>query len=192
MGIYDMPPRAEGHSIEAASESPCRFLVVSRITVAKAGKRHNKTKNMDKTHKIEPRQREALVDLLREAKREKSSELEASSGISEEAVVRELALEAGADKIMAEMEELYPQIKALEARQGTLDNDLQKLGFRWENSSFRLNYGGSYELHEKVRQTLKEKRQPIEKSLKKYDLAIADIWTVDTNADASKAIEGLI
>jgi hypothetical protein len=69
---------------------------------------------------------------------------------------------------------------------------LQKLGFRWENSSFRLNYGGSYELHEKVRQTLKEKRQPIEKSLKKYDLAIADIWTVDTNADASKAIEGLI
>lgn len=146
---------------------------------------------MEKTHKIEPRQREALVEMLREAKRKKSSELEASSGISEASVVRTLAIESGAQKLVKETEELHEAVREAQSRLNVVDADLRKLGFEWTNSRFYVHYGAPG-LDKKVRDILAEKRGPIEKSLKKYDLAIADIWTVDTNADASKVIEGLI
>ena len=162
------------------------------ITVAEAGKRPNQNKIMEKTHKIEPRQREALVDMLRDAKLREREDLQNSNGVVESDVIRELAIEQGAGKILKEIEELYPKIKELEARNGKLDCDLQDLGFRINGSQIALHYGASNLLHQELRDIMKKRRAPIEEKLKKYDLAIADIWTVDTNADASKVIEGLI
>jgi DNA helicase HerA-like ATPase len=54
-----------------------RCVGMERVTAQEAGKSLRiKTKDMDKTYKIEPRQREALAEMLRDAKNRRSSELE--------------------------------------------------------------------------------------------------------------------
>ncbi len=150
------------------------------------------TKTMNKTYKIEPRQREALAEMLRSAKNRKEEELESSSGFSRHAIAKELASEEGADPIVKRIVEIRPKIKDLTVQLERAEQDLKVLGFEYDSSGVDLHYSAHTTLRKKFDAMVHKKHEPIQAALRKYDLAIADIWTVDSNDDASKVVEGLI
>lgn len=166
------------------------FYEASRTEAGNAQRQN--TKSMNKTYKIEPRQREALADMLRSAKNRKQEELESSSGFSRYAIAKELASEEGADPVVKQIIEIRPKIKELQIQLERAQEDLKRLGFEYDSSGVDLHYSASTSLRKKFADAVRDRYAPIEKSLRVYDLAIADIWTVDSNDDASKVIEGLI
>lgn len=176
---------------EAVGHAPAPFLRSLRDDLGERSTLINTTME-NKTFKLEPSQREALVSMLRDAKHSASADLQKEHGISESAVIRELAEANGAKKHILQIEDLSTKIEELTQLSAKAEHELKELGFRWNDSRVLIDYAAPYKLQRTVDDILKKKREPIEKSLKKYDLAIAEVWTADTNQDARKIVEGLI
>jgi cell division protein FtsN len=72
---------------------------------------------MEKTNgKLDPKQRETLAQMLKDAKSNEERRLENSDGISTRSILRALAEKAGALKLVEKVEELESQKKRLVRR----------------------------------------------------------------------------
>jgi hypothetical protein len=143
--------------------------------------------------KIDLKQREHLASFVEQAKREEKGRLEEQDGVSRQSIVNNLGKEKGAEQLLAKGAELNEKIRALEdARQHNV-SDLEVLGFDFdEDGNLSLRWNAPKELTKEVDRRFVEAQSPIEKSLKKYDLAIAKIWIAVSGEEMQKAVEGLI
>ena len=97
-----------------------------------------------------------------------------------------MAEKAGALKLVEKVEELGTQSKSA-------DRDLAKLGFEVTTSGdLKLSWDAPDQLSEAYERQVEEAKPSVQKSLKKYDLAIVGVWTAETAAEAKKIVEGLI
>ncbi|MGB8475352.1 MAG: hypothetical protein WCE61_14815 [Candidatus Acidiferrum sp.] len=161
-------------------------LVIS--SPAENGVRNTQTNTtMDKTNgKLDPKQREHLSRILNDAKTREQSRLENADGVSTDSILRALAEKAGALDLVQKIVELEKQIE-------TAKEKLTPLGFDLDYSGdLQLDSDAPRSLSEKYEKQVGEAKSSIEKSLKKYDLAIIGVWTAETAAEAKKIVEGLI
>jgi hypothetical protein len=69
---------------------------------------------------------------------------------------------------------------------------LADLGFEVSGSSLVLAWHAPDQLAKEYKKQVGAAKPSMEKSLKKYDLAIIGVWTAETAAEAKKIVEGLI
>jgi hypothetical protein len=142
---------------------------------------------MEKTNgKLDPKQRESLARMLTDAKDEERSKLEKADGISASSILRALADEVGALNLVKKVEESRSELKKGEKH-------LADLGFEVSDSGeLELKWDAPDRLKAKYEERTEKGKPSIEKSLKKYDLAIIGVWTAETAAEAKKIVEDLI
>lgn len=142
--------------------------------------------------RIDLKQREHLVSFVEQAKREEKERLEEQDGVSKQSIINNLARQKGAAQLLAKEDELNSKIQALNNDLRENEGAFEKLGFQFRDDSLCLTWHAPDSLKKEVEQKLVEARRPIEKSLKKYDLMIARIWTATSGEEMQKAVEGLI
>lgn len=142
---------------------------------------------MDKNNgKLDPKQREQLSRMLNDAKTREQGRLENADGVSTDSILRALAEKAGALDLVQKIEELERQTE-------TAKKKLAPLGFEFSYSDdLELDSDAPRNLSERYEKQVAEAKSSIEKSLKKYDLAIIGVWTAETAAEAKKIVEDLI
>ena len=142
---------------------------------------------MEKTNgKLDPKQREILAHMLTDAKINERNKLNEADGVSARSILRALADEVGALGLIKKVEELGAEMKKAQKHLADLGFDVSNsgnLGLRWDAPD---------QLSEKYEGRTEKAKPSLEKSLKKYDLAIVGVWTADTAAEAKKIVEGLI
>ena len=141
---------------------------------------------MEKTNKLDPKQREKLADMLTSAKLDERSRLENADGVSSRSILRTLAKEVGALKLVEQVEELNNKTK--DAEEALADHGFEISG----SGNLQLKWDAPDGLSEKYDKRMEEAKPSIQKSLKKYDLAILGVWTAETGDDAKAIMEGLL
>ena len=142
--------------------------------------------------KIELKQREHLASLIEGAKREERNRLEEQDGVSEDSILRAIGKSKGVASFLTEDAQLQRQIRALQAKAKENEEGLEKLGFDFRNGKLHLRWDAPEQLQTELAKRKEEAQRPIEKSLKKYDLAIARVWTATSGEELQKAVEGLV
>ena len=142
--------------------------------------------------RIDLKQREHLVSFAEQAKREEKERLEEQLGASRQSVINDLAKRKGAAQFLAKEADLDSKIRALKDDLQENEGAFKKLGFEFRDDDLCLAWHAPDSLKKEFEQRLVEARRPIEKSLKKYDLMIARIWTATSGEEMQKAVEGLI
>jgi hypothetical protein len=142
--------------------------------------------------KIDLKQREHLASFVEQAKREEKERLEEQDGGSRQSIINNLGNEKGAAQFLSKDTELREEIRALEDARQHNENALEALGFDFRNGNLSIRWDAPKELTKEVERRFVEAQSPIEKSLKKYDLAIAKIWIAVSGEEMQKAVEGLI
>lgn len=136
--------------------------------------------------KLDPKQRETLAQMLKDAKSIEQRKLQYADGKSTSSILRALAEEVGALNLVQKVEELGSKLREAEG-------SLADLGFEASDSGeLSLRWTAPAQLRKKYEKRVEEVKPSIEKSLKKYDLAIIGVWTAETAAEAKKIAEGLI
>lgn len=160
--------------------------IVHRIACGKRDKGTPLTTTMEKTNgKFDPKQREVLAEMLRDARGEERRRLENAGDASAHSILRDLAEEAGALNLVDE-------VKELESKVDKAKEHLSKLGFEVDSGALTLSWEAPGQLRQNHKKRMAEAKPSIEKSLKKYDLAVLGVWTAETAAEAKKIVEGLI
>lgn len=142
-------------------------------------------------HKIDQKQREALVALVEKAERSEKERLEDEHGVDGDSILRIIADEMGASEFIKRDEQLGEQIEALQKARNKNSDDLEELGFDFDNGVFKLRWNASSSLREAVRRKKKDLSEPFKKFFGTYASAIARIWTAYTEEELQKAVEGL-
>jgi hypothetical protein len=142
-------------------------------------------------HKIDQKQREALVALVEKAERNEKERLEDEHGIDDNSILRVIADEMGASEFIKRDEHLKEQIEALQKARNKNSDDLEELGFDFDDGEFKLRWNASTSLREAVRRKKKDLSEPFKKYFGNYASAIARIWTASTDEELQKAVEGL-
>jgi hypothetical protein len=147
---------------------------------------------MEKTYKLEPRQREVLADMLRQAKSAEREKLQAAQNVSSKDILRDLAVENGGEKLVREFEEAQQKIRTLQEAARAAESKLEEIGFDWNSSSgFTLKWNAN-KISTEFEKRLKKLNEPIEEAVRKYERAIANLWIAETNADAKAIVDALI
>ena len=141
--------------------------------------------------KIDLKQREHLASFIENAKREEKRNLEEQSGVTEESITQVIAKQKGAGPLLKKDAELLKQIEELKLQRKDNEVKLAELGFDFNGSRLSVRWDARA-LRDEVAAKLEEARRPIEKSLKKYDLAFAKTWTAVSGEELQKVVEGLI
>jgi len=144
--------------------------------------------------RIDLKQREHLVSLIESAKRDEKEQLEQKAGATREAIGQSIAEAKGFPSLLKKARTLYDQILPIQRQIDEIERKFTEAGFeRGEDETLDLK---EYGLPHAMRRLVDGKREaalrPIEKSLKKYDLALAHIWTAASSEELAKAVEGLI
>jgi hypothetical protein len=142
-------------------------------------------------HKVDQKQREALVALVEKAERNEKERLEDEHGIDGDSILRMIADEMGAGEFIKRDEQLEKQIEALQAARNKNCDEFQELGFDLEDGEFKLKWDASSSLREAVRRKKKDLSEPFKKYFGTYASAIARIWTASSEEELQKAVEGL-
>jgi hypothetical protein len=146
------------------------------------------------TQKVELKQREHLVSFVEGAKSREKKELEERDGATENAVIGKIVAESKVlSPLVKRAESFVDQIRQLDAALKSIDVQLRDAGFERDNDdglSLRA-WGVPLPMRNLVASRLEAARRPIEKSLKKYDLAIVKIWACASSEELQKATEGL-
>jgi len=129
--------------------------------------------------------RDKLVRMLKDAKLEEERRLLIEDGVSSRSILRALAKKTGALT-------LVEKVKELESQKRRVERDLANLGFEVSGSDLELAGDAPDQLAKEYEKQAEAAKPSIEKSLKKYDLAIIGVWTAETAAEAKKIVEGLI
>lgn len=145
-----------------------------------------------KDQKIELKQREHLVSLIERAKTDERKQLEEKNGATEDSVIVELLKKGKGGLLLENIRKVENQVSALESVVRDDRNKLEGMGFDIDRSGVSLKWNAPHSLRSQVDAILEDARRPIVKSLKKYDLAIARIWTTTSSEELQKVIEGLI
>jgi hypothetical protein len=142
---------------------------------------------MDKNNgRLDPKQREHLAQMLKEAKTSEQVRLRNEQDVSADSILRDLAGKSGALDLVTKVEEL-------ENLKDAAIKELATLGFEFSYShNLRLTSDAPGRLSKEYGRRVVEAEASIEKSVRKYDLAVIGVWTADTAAQAKKIVEGLI
>ena len=124
---------------------------------------------MSKEVKIEVKQREGLVELLRQARSREESELENRTPNEKDTIAHELLVEEGGDKLLEQMKQNRRKISALQEILSKQENELEDLGFASEDSSISLRWNAPSRIQEEFRKRLANIKKPHKTPLKKYD-----------------------
>ena len=142
-------------------------------------------------HKVDQKQREALVALVEKAERNEKERLEDEHGADGDSILRLIADEMGAGEFIKRDEQLKEQIEALQKARNKNSDDLEELGFDFDDGVFKLRWNASSSLREAVRRKKKDLSEPFKKYFGTYASAIAHIWTASSEEELQKAVEGL-
>jgi len=144
------------------------------------------------TTKIDLKQREHLASLVDQEKREEKERLEEQNDATKEAIVRLVARESGAETFLTKDADLVKNIEALQAARRENADELQELGFDISDGEPKLRWNAPDKITKAIAKRVTEARRPIEKSLKKYDLATARIWAATSSEELQKAVDGIL
>jgi hypothetical protein len=147
---------------------------------------------MEKTEKIDIRQRERLLDVVQSARKREETRLKQLTLVSESTLIRDLARTKGASAIVKEMNDLDDQISKLKDGLHAREEKLHNLGFEYRNLQLQLRWDAPDALRQFVAKKLDEAYKPVDMELKPFDLAIAKVWTASTPSVLLQAVEGLI
>jgi len=188
MGIYDMPPRAEGHSIEVASESLRRFLIVGRITVAKAGKRTTLTTiTMNNTSTFSSANRKQLADLLKKygTMRDRAYDNYHSKYQDiQQSVLSDYAEEQKGVQLVSE-------IAAAQEELDSLKESLSGIGLELDGKALSISWSAPKSLNERIEQQIERsigKKSDIDT---RFDKAQVAILTASTLEDAQQIMKSV-
>ena len=188
MGIYDMPPRAEGHLIEAASESPCRFLVVSRITVAKAGKRTTLTTiTMNNASTFSSANRKQLADLLK-----KYGTMRDRAYDNYHSKYQDIQQSVLGDYVEEQKGvQLVSEIAAAQEELDSLKESLSGIGLELDGKVLSISWSAPKSLNERIEQQIERsigKKSDIDE---RFDRAQVAILTASTLEDAQQIMKSV-
>jgi hypothetical protein len=134
------------------------------------------------------KQREIFAHMLQEARRREEAELESEDDVDELVevdVVPKLAEEHGASELIARVRKLSKEVDDAETQ-------LSKLGFRCDKDSISLYHDAPKVLREALASAQRSARKERQAALKKYDLAILEVWSAEDAADAKRVVEELL
>jgi hypothetical protein len=142
---------------------------------------------MDQPQSFNEKQRETFAQLLEEARQreEANSESESDDDQVEAEAVSKIAKETGASKLYAKVRKLQKDLEdAVDA--------LEDLGFCCGDDVIELRYGAPKALKKSLEDAKRAARKEREAALRKYDLAILDVWTAKSVQEAKKIVEKLL
>ena len=126
--------------------------------------------------------------LLTDAKEREEELLDSESAIDsrvEEEFLPKLAKQHGASRLIAKVRKLRTEFQDAE---GALDD----LGFSCDNDSISLKYDAPNRLRQTLEAEKRSARRERERSLKKFDRAILNVWTAESADQAKRIVEPLL
>ncbi len=137
---------------------------------------------------LSPKQREMFARLLAEARKREEGILEPEDDFNsrlKDEFLPKLAEERGASDLIA---------KVIKLRKETQDaeNALDKTGFSCDDDRISLRWDAPKELCQAWEEEKRSAKKERERSLKKYDLAILNVWAADSTDEAKRIVESLL
>lgn len=126
--------------------------------------------------------------LLAEAKKREEELLESESDINsrvEEKFLPKLAKQHSASELIAKVRKLSKEFHDAERA-------LDDLGFSCDNDGISLKYDAPKRLSQALEAEKRSARQERERSLKKYDRAILNVWAAESAEQAKGIVEPLL
>jgi hypothetical protein len=152
------------------------------------GEGHIKNKNME-TKSINQKQRDDFARMLEQAKERAHRKLESDYALDsrvESEITPKLAKEHGAAELVTKIQSLYEE--ADKARES-----LSEQGFDYSRGAgISISSDAPKVLKSALREAQQSARQERDLSMRKFDLALLNIITVNTADDARKIVEGLL
>jgi len=148
----------------------------------------NELNNNDINQSFNLKQREMFARLLTQAKDRVQEENESEYSVDkrvEAEFLPKLAKEHGAGEMIAKVRKLSKELEDAESA-------LQKLGFSCDNDSISLQYDAPKALREALEKAKRSAQQERNKVLKKFDLAILNVWASKDAQGAKKIVEELL
>src|ERR1700704_5012246 len=109
---------------------------------------------MEKTLKIDLKQREALVSLVNAARNEEEALLRDNTGVSRESVVMEIAKQKGCEAILKEIRRSFDQQEILKAKIRECDGKLLEMGFKRDDNELELHWNAPKSLKDAIESKL--------------------------------------
>lgn len=148
---------------------------------------------MEQAVKIDVKQRQALEKLLRDKKERESERLREASPVTRDSVMREILNEEGGAALLLEgIEEAQTQIDDLEKLIRQKNKQLNDQGFDVRDSKISFNWDAPNRLRERFTTRLEQAHAPIERTLEKYDRAVALVWAATSPDELNKSIKDLL
>ena len=149
---------------------------------------HKTMEQFNNNHPFNLKQREILSKLLAQARARAEVNLESDDSVDHRVkaeVLPKLAEERGAMPLVVKLRDLRKQVDYTE-------ENLQKLGFDCDEDSISLRWNAPNDLSEAMAAAKRAAREERNKVLKKYDLAILDVWATADVAAAKGIVEKLL
>ena len=122
--------------------------------------------------------------MLKSAKSDEQEKLKKSSETRKEEVLYTMAKDRGADQRIQDIDDC--RIKTEKASE-----ELGKLGFSYEDGDLSMTWNAPLELRAAYDEALLDPQVANVKSLKKFDLAVLKVLTVETAAEAREIAESI-
>lgn len=143
---------------------------------------------LNNNHSFKLKQLQMFAKLLSQAKDRVQAELQEDDSFDqriEAEVLPKLAAEQGAFELIAKIRKLRKELDDSETA-------LSKVGFDCSEDSISLKYNAPKTLSEALEAAKRSARQERNKVLKKYDLAILNVWASSDASKAKKIVEELL
>ena len=143
---------------------------------------------MEQPQSFNQKQREMFARLLQEARKREEVELDSAFVVYsevEEEIVPKLAEEHGASELIAKVRKLRKEVEETEKA-------LDALGFSCDEDSISLEHDAPKGLREALDTAKRSARKERQAALKKYDLAILEVWAVEDAATAKRIVAELL
>ena len=148
-------------------------------------------KYMEQAQQPQPcsqKQREMIARLLTEAKKHEQELLESDYSLEDrikKELIPKLAQEQGAS-------ELITKVRGLRKELDDAENALGDLGFTCDDGDARLKYDAPERLQKAMEGALRSAKKERDRSLRKYDLAVLDVWAAESAEEARRIVEPLL
>lgn len=129
-----------------------------------------------------------IARLLTETKKREQELLDSDSDLEDRVkkeLIPKLAQEAGAS-------ELITKVRGLRKELDDAENALGDLGFICDDWDPRLKYDAPERLQKAMEGALRSAKKERDRSLRKYDLAVLDVWAAESAEEARRIVEPLL
>jgi hypothetical protein len=143
---------------------------------------------MEQIKTLSQGQREMFARLLAEARKREETLLEPDYQLENrvrDEFLPKLAKEKGASEMIA-------KVAALSKELDNAQNALKRVGFDWSHGNLSLSYEAPDDLDKALEEAQRAAKAERKRSLRKYDLAILNVWSAQSADEAKGIVEALL